>query len=61
MFLVNYVSCFDILWSMVFFVQCAASMDVRIGSFCDPDGLEGLAHFLGENKCLYSMQFFFCR
>ncbi|EXB42736.1 hypothetical protein L484_004758 [Morus notabilis] len=25
---------------------CAASMDVRVGSFCDPDGLEGLAHFL---------------
>lgn len=28
-------------------LQCAASMDVRVGSFCDPDGLEGLAHFLG--------------
>lgn len=23
-------------------------MDVRVGSFCDPEGLEGLAHFLGE-------------
>lgn len=23
-------------------------MDVRVGNFSDPDGLEGLAHFLGE-------------
>lgn len=23
-------------------------MDVRVGSFSDPDGLDGLAHFLGE-------------
>ncbi|TYJ49477.1 hypothetical protein E1A91_A01G136100v1 [Gossypium mustelinum] len=27
--------------------KCAASMNVSVGSFCDPDGLEGLAHFLG--------------
>ncbi|OMO99560.1 hypothetical protein COLO4_13216 [Corchorus olitorius] len=26
--------------------QCAAAMNVSVGSFCDPDGLEGLAHFL---------------
>ncbi|KAL0404908.1 UNVERIFIED_CONTAM: Insulin-degrading enzyme-like 2, partial [Sesamum radiatum] len=26
--------------------KCAASMDVRVGSFSDPEGLEGLAHFL---------------
>ena len=24
-------------------------MDVRVGTFCDPDGLEGLAHFLGNS------------
>ena len=29
------------------FLQCAASMDVGVGSFGDPAGLEGLAHFLG--------------
>ncbi|XP_010554834.1 PREDICTED: insulin-degrading enzyme-like 1, peroxisomal isoform X2 [Tarenaya hassleriana] len=26
--------------------KCAASMDVSVGSFSDPEGLEGLAHFL---------------
>ncbi|RAL51842.1 hypothetical protein DM860_010560 [Cuscuta australis] len=26
--------------------KCAASMDVSVGSFSDPSGLEGLAHFL---------------
>ncbi|KAK4775970.1 hypothetical protein SAY87_023931 [Trapa incisa] len=26
--------------------KCAASMDVGVGYFCDPPGLEGLAHFL---------------
>ncbi|KAL8489852.1 hypothetical protein ACS0TY_025656 [Phlomoides rotata] len=25
--------------------KCAASMDVRVGSFSDPEGLGGLAHF----------------
>jgi len=29
------------------FFQAAASMSVSVGYFCDPDGLEGLAHFLG--------------
>jgi proteasome assembly chaperone (PAC2) family protein len=29
-------------------LQAAASMNVSVGYFCDPDGLEGLAHFLGE-------------
>lgn len=29
-------------------LQCAASMNVCVGSFSDPKGLEGLAHFLGE-------------
>ncbi|MBA0823467.1 hypothetical protein Goarm_020197 [Gossypium armourianum] len=28
-------------------LQCAASMNVGVGSFCDPVGLDGLAHFLG--------------
>ncbi|GLT40736.1 hypothetical protein SLA2020_148490 [Shorea laevis] len=28
--------------------KCAAAMDVGVGSFSDPDGLEGLAHFLSE-------------
>ncbi|CAJ1911853.1 unnamed protein product [Sphenostylis stenocarpa] len=27
--------------------KCAASMNVGVGSFSDPAGLEGLAHFLG--------------
>ncbi|KAG5555694.1 hypothetical protein RHGRI_006366 [Rhododendron griersonianum] len=37
--------------------KCAASMDVRIGSFCDPDGLEGLAHFL-EHMLFYASEKF---
>jgi len=28
--------------------KAAASMSVSVGYFCDPDGLEGLAHFLGQ-------------
>ncbi len=32
----------------VLLLQCAAAMDVGVGSFSDPEGLEGLAHFLGE-------------
>jgi insulysin len=28
--------------------KAAASMNVSVGYFCDPEGLEGLAHFLGE-------------
>lgn len=35
-----------ILWCCL--VQAAASMNVSIGYFCDPEGLEGLAHFLGK-------------
>ncbi|KAI8562238.1 hypothetical protein RHMOL_Rhmol03G0019100 [Rhododendron molle] len=35
--------------------ECAASMEVRIGSFCDPDGLEGLAHFL-EHMLFYASE-----
>jgi hypothetical protein len=30
----------------------AASMNVSVGYFCDPDGLAGLAHFLGECSVL---------
>ncbi|KAB2000905.1 hypothetical protein ES319_D12G263800v1 [Gossypium barbadense] len=30
--------------------KCAASMNVGVGSFCDPDGLEGLAHFFGSTN-----------
>ncbi|PON38848.1 Coenzyme PQQ biosynthesis protein [Parasponia andersonii] len=35
--------------------KCAASMDVRVGSFFDPDGLEGLAHFL-EHMLFYASE-----
>ncbi|KAF3442699.1 hypothetical protein FNV43_RR16616 [Rhamnella rubrinervis] len=35
--------------------KCAASMDVRVGSFCDPEGLEGLAHFL-EHMLFYASE-----
>ncbi|KAH7856078.1 hypothetical protein Vadar_032483 [Vaccinium darrowii] len=35
--------------------KCAASMDVGIGSFCDPDGLDGLAHFL-EHMLFYASE-----
>ncbi|KAH7854214.1 hypothetical protein Vadar_011440 [Vaccinium darrowii] len=35
--------------------KCAASMDVRVGSFNDPDGLEGLAHFL-EHMLFYASE-----
>ncbi|KAB2035521.1 hypothetical protein ES319_D04G157800v1 [Gossypium barbadense] len=33
--------------------KCAASMNVGVGSFCDPDGLEGLAHFLASEMTNY--------
>lgn len=35
--------------------KCAASMGVGVGSFCDPDGLEGLAHFL-EHMLFYASE-----
>ncbi|KAK4281882.1 hypothetical protein QN277_013328 [Acacia crassicarpa] len=35
--------------------KCAASMDVGVGSFSDPDGLEGLAHFL-EHMLFYASE-----
>ncbi|OMO71346.1 hypothetical protein CCACVL1_18285 [Corchorus capsularis] len=35
--------------------QCAAAMNVGVGSFCDPDGLEGLAHFL-EHMLFYASE-----
>ncbi|XP_041998560.1 insulin-degrading enzyme-like 1, peroxisomal [Salvia splendens] len=35
--------------------KCAASMDVRIGAFSDPEGLEGLAHFL-EHMLFYASE-----
>ena len=46
--------------SHVFSDQCAACMEVGIGSFSDPEGLEGLAHFLGEenNYFIFLKQFF---
>lgn len=28
-------------------------MEVEVGSFSDPEGLEGLAHFLGEFRLLF--------
>lgn len=33
-------------------------MDVGIGSFSDPEGLEGLAHFLGTWILAFPNQFF---
>ncbi|KAJ7976778.1 insulin-degrading enzyme-like 1, peroxisomal [Quillaja saponaria] len=35
--------------------KCAASMNVAVGSFSDPDGLEGLAHFL-EHMLFYASE-----
>lgn len=35
--------------------KCSASMDVRVGSFSDPQGLEGLAHFL-EHMLFYASE-----
>ncbi|GLT96012.1 hypothetical protein SLE2022_136620 [Rubroshorea leprosula] len=35
--------------------KCAAAMDVGVGSFSDPDGLEGLAHFL-EHMLFYASE-----
>ncbi|KAI6696774.1 hypothetical protein NL676_016893 [Syzygium grande] len=35
--------------------KCAASMDVSVGSFSDPEGLEGLAHFL-EHMLFYASE-----
>lgn len=43
----NLVSVFKYTSLLCFFWQCAAAMNVAVGAFCDPDGLEGLAHFLG--------------
>ncbi|KAG7561203.1 Metalloenzyme LuxS/M16 peptidase-like [Arabidopsis thaliana x Arabidopsis arenosa] len=37
--------------------KCAASMNVSVGSFSDPDGLEGLAHFL-EHMLFYASEKF---
>ncbi|XWS56279.1 hypothetical protein CRYUN_Cryun09bG0072300 [Craigia yunnanensis] len=36
-------------------LQCASSMKVGVGSFCDPVGLEGLAHFL-EHMLFYASE-----
>ncbi|RXH76697.1 hypothetical protein DVH24_019585 [Malus domestica] len=36
-------------------LKCAASMDVNVGAFSDPDGLEGLAHFL-EHMLFYASE-----
>ncbi|GMY19541.1 insulin-degrading enzyme-like 1 peroxisomal [Fagus crenata] len=41
--------------SGLIFFQCAASMSVSVGSFSDPDGLEGLAHFL-EHMLFYASE-----
>uniref|UniRef100_A0A1J3JW63 Zinc-metallopeptidase, peroxisomal n=2 Tax=Noccaea caerulescens TaxID=107243 RepID=A0A1J3JW63_NOCCA len=35
--------------------KCAASMDVSVGSFSDPQGLEGIAHFL-EHMLFYASE-----
>ncbi|KAJ4789664.1 Insulinase (Peptidase family M16) family protein [Rhynchospora pubera] len=35
--------------------KAAASMNVDVGSFCDPEGLEGLAHFL-EHMLFYASE-----
>ncbi|KAM0027550.1 putative insulysin [Helianthus debilis subsp. tardiflorus] len=35
--------------------KCAASMNVGVGSFSDPDGLEGIAHFL-EHMLFYASE-----
>ncbi|KAF5474140.1 hypothetical protein F2P56_006066 [Juglans regia] len=35
--------------------KCAATMDVGVGSFSDPEGLEGLAHFL-EHMLFYASE-----
>ncbi|XP_010057119.2 insulin-degrading enzyme-like 1, peroxisomal [Eucalyptus grandis] len=35
--------------------KCAASMDVGVGSFSDPEGLDGLAHFL-EHMLFYASE-----
>ncbi|KAF8049490.1 hypothetical protein N665_2199s0001 [Sinapis alba] len=35
--------------------KCAASMNVSVGSFSDPEGLDGLAHFL-EHMLFYASE-----
>lgn len=42
-------------------LQAAASMVVNVGSFSDPEGLEGLAHFLGISflPCLFLYDAYF--
>lgn len=42
-------------WDLV--VQAAASMVVNVGSFSDPEGLEGLAHFLGMIRSFLSKMY----
>lgn len=39
----------------VVILQAAASMVVNVGSFSDPKGLEGLAHFLGVSTAYVLM------
>lgn len=39
--------------NLVAVLQAAASMVVNVGSFSDPKGLEGLAHFLGVRSVVY--------
>jgi len=35
-------------------------MEVEVGSFSDPEGLEGLAHLLGEFTASLLLSFDFC-
>jgi predicted Zn-dependent peptidase len=56
--------CFDVSfhhlyrnqWAVI--LQAAASMVVNVGSFSDPEGLEGLAHFLGAYAFLLYDDYF---
>jgi len=50
-----YFTVFLLQEDWVVILQAAASMVVNVGSFSDPEGLEGLAHFLGTFVSFFSV------
>lgn len=55
----HYGSLYDFNFLFLFLLKCAASMNVDVGYFSDPAGLEGLAHFLGVLSLRMLLDFIF--
>jgi hypothetical protein len=45
----DFFSTLDSINNTFFFYQAAAVMGVSVGAFSDPEGINGLAHFLGKS------------